>query len=756
MVASALAAALGGCGLFNEVDGEADGCVTTSEYFASTAWPRVFGQNCIECHSPGGPAQANLAQFRLLPEGYPGFLDTNLEHVTEFAKTDYDGTSVLIRKALGELDHGGGRRIAAGSAEHQTLETLVRMILEGTNCPEEEASTSFDDVVLLDAPATFRKAALQLAYRLPRPEESQELVDGGEDALPALVEGLFTEEAFYERLKDLFNDRFLTDRYLRYTGYAIDQLNEEQYPASGAQWDALLDTDPREAINRSVAREPLEFIAYLVKNDRPFTDLVEGQYTVVNPLSAPYLNATVSFADPANMNEWVETPRRAFIDGQLVELPSAGILTSPMFLNRFPTTETNRNRHRARMILDFFLATDILAIGERPLDPTQSSRYANPTRDDPSCNSCHEVIDPIAGAFQKFSYYDQERYEPGRSWFQDMKAPGFGEERMSVDDFDSAPTWLGQRIARDPRFPYAMVSLIYEGLVGREPQPYPTKLDDPDYGELYRSWETQQNVLRQIQDDFVASNFNLKVVVREVVLSDYFRADNAAPPAEGAGNVHLGELGTARLSNPELLSRKIEAVTGVPWVRGWDLRDKLTTDFRILYGGIDSDTVTKRLTSPNGVMASVAWRMANEVACAVTALDFARPRAERVLFREVDITDLPETEGGDAVLAAAERIRSNLRYLYVHILGETASDSEVERAMSLYVAAFREGRQLMLDGDATGVHPWLPWQCQYRRAPGTDVDLPEEERLERDPDYTLRAWMAVLSYLLSDYRFLYE
>jgi hypothetical protein len=38
----------------------------------------------------------------------------------------------------------------------------------------------------------------------------------------------------------------------------------------------------------------------------------------------------------------------------------------------------------------------------------------------------------------------------------------------------------------------------------------------------------------------------------------------------------------------------------------------------------------------------------------------------------------------------------------------------------------------------------------------TGEELPEGQRLEQDPTYSMRAWLAVMTYLLSDYQFLYE
>ncbi|MCK6592491.1 MAG: hypothetical protein L6Q76_33470, partial [Polyangiaceae bacterium] len=50
----------------------------------------------------------------------------------------------------------------------------------------------------------------------------------------------------------------------------------------------------------------------------------------------------------------------------------------------------------------------------------------------------------------------------------------------------------------------------------------------------------------------------------------------------------------------------------------------------------------------------------------------------------------------------------------------------------------------------------LPWPCRVQDDYWTETGLPEEEQLTRDEKYTIRAWMAVMTYLLSDYAFVYE
>jgi hypothetical protein len=196
-----------------------------------------------------------------------------------------------------------------------------------------------------------------------------------------------------------------------------------------------------------------------------------------------------------------------------------------------------------------------------------------------------------------------------------------------------------------------------------------------------------------------------------------------------------------------VLSRKILAVTGVPWARDWDRKAWLSTDYRILYGGIDSDIVVSRLTTPNGLMAAVQERMASEVACTATAWDFLQPEASRFLFRHVSATDTLATN--------SEGVRRNVQYLHARILGEDLelTDAEISRTVQLFGDTVDEGVRKLASSE---VERGLPWACRGRRNPLTGVDLPDAERLNDDESYAIRGWMAVLTYLMSDYRFLYE
>ena len=756
LLALALAsAAVAGACKDGGLDGDGDSCVSTREYFANEAWTKVLGKTCISCHGPAGIAEEQGAEFRLLPSSYPGFLDTNFTAVQENASISYDGVSALLAKPSGQTKHGGGEVIKKGSEEYRILETLLAQIKEPKECPGSDGA-NLEQIVVATPELTLRKAALHLAGRLPTAEETAEVKAGGEAALEDAVRGLLDEEAFYDRLGDIFNDILHTDRYLIYTGFAVNLLNEEDFPNVGAWWTSLDGMDELQyKVNRAVAREPIDLINYIVRNDRPFTDILTADFTVLNPFSAKLYGVDLAFSDPNNEREFKEAKLFTVRGGGKTVLPHAGVLSSPMFLNRFPTTPTNRNRHRARMTYKLFLATDVLRIGERPIDPSKSESYANPQRDDPQCNFCHKLIDPVAGAYLNYDDYDQEVLTD-REWYPEMFAPGFNGEDMPKSEFPNSLQWFSSRAAKDPRFVIATVQTVYAGLTGQDPLLYPTDAADPLYAAKLAAWQAQDALFSKVGADFVADGYNLKTVIVGIVMSPYFRglavdkADLTADEAE-----ELAAVGNGRLSTPELLADKIAAVTGIRWIRGWDLNDWLRTDYKILYGGIDSDTITQRLPHMNGIMAGVANRMANEVACASTAWDFSRPADQRKLFPKVTLDHIPLGPTGDEIPDAIADIKANIQHLHSQILGEEleVSDPEIERTYNLFLETWKEGSANVAAGTE---NEWLSWWCQARVDPNTQVDLPEAEKINTDKNYTIRAWMAVTTLLLSDYDFLYE
>lgn len=734
-------------------DGEGDSgeCVDDRTYFQQEVWSFV-GTECFACHSIGGDAQST--KFVLQPQTQQGWQEANMSIMRDVAGFEKEGVSILLSKPSETIAHEGGKIIEQDGAEYAALEEMIKRFDAPVTCGDSTKTEShFDGVVLLSPEETLRKATVNLAGRLPTAAEEFRVATGGEQALDVELDRIMLEDPFFDRVEQIFNDMFLVERYLGRNN-AVDLLDLDYYPS--ADW--YQDDDGRDFsgenqeflegarmyTNNSVAREPLKLASYLVRNNRPFTEIVTADYMLVNPYSARAYGITgLQWEDPLDPNEWQE--------GKIPGHVHAGVLTSPMWLNRFPTTDTNRNRHRARMVYWFFLATDVLKLAERPIDPSAINDF-NPTVNNPNCNSCHAVIDPIAGTMQNWDAAGN--YQPPEDgWFPEMFPPGYGETRLNYDDRLSAIRFLVDNIADDKRFATSMVHHVFRGVTGSDPIFFPTDSSDPNYETKLLQYEIQDRYFEGIAQKFIDTGYNLKTVFKEVVKSPYFRA-KGHEEADASKLSEVAELGTGRLLTPELLDKKILAVTG----QRWDDRDGDSylldeNEYMILYGGIDSDDVTVRITEPNGIMSGIQYRMANDMSCRTVARDFTQPPEKRRYFPFTEVGFVPKDDNGFAVAAADAAIKKNIQYLHWHILGERLEDGhpELDRTYNLFVETWEEGSAKVVSEEVSG----SLGSC----AATTDIygnDLSEEERLERDENYAVRSWMAVVTYLLADYNFLYE
>lgn len=724
-------------------------CVSDLEFFQREVSLAFMESDCATCHNPQG--LANTSSLVLASAGETNYLQQNFEILKEVASFQKDGESVLLLKPTAAIDHVGGQRFDTDDASYKALAELVRRFDDPVTCADRgDDRTLLQKVDLIDLAATLRKAKVQLVGALPTPEELEAVATGGEGALDDLLAEYMTQDAFYNTLTRWQNDTFLTDKYF-FGNNATDLLDGDEYP--NRRWYDEIDGDTEEGqlarrwSNRSVAREPLALINYVIRNDRPYTEVLTADYMLLNPYSAKVYGAAVDFDD-----EWDPTE---FREVRLEGVPHAGILTSPMFLNRYPTTPTNRNRHRARMVYKFFMATDILQKADRPVDPTKI-RDHNPTMNNEQCTICHASVDPMAGAF--LNWDDRGRYvQPDGGWFDDMRPPGFGEADVPPDDWGKSLSWLASQIVKDDRFALSAVQQMYTGLVGRAPVVNPTDQSDPQFDAKLQYFNLEQAFLRTVTDAFVASGYKVKTIIPAIVKSPFYRADTVSDELTEEENAALANLGTTRLLTPEELNQKLVAVMGRPWQYRQQDRNQLldTREYRFFYGGMDSDNITTRITEPNGMMANIQLRMANEMACYSVARDFARDPAERLLFPHVELAYTPEDDNGFPIPQAEDTIRKNIRYLHYRILGEvlTPGHSQEEATFELFLAAWRDGYQEIAN-DQRSVD--LPGGCRATFDFHTQEDLPEAQRIERDRRFTVRAWMAVVTYLLADWRFLYH
>lgn len=726
-------------------------CVSDLTQFESEVWRAVLRPRCVGCHNPRGVASQTNMVYAAADDSRS--LLENLAVFRDIARYDYDGRPLVLQKPLGQADHGGGEVISEAFEPDLVagfLEGVDRARSEPTVCdddPVEDPEAFFDGAVLMGPRRTLRRAALALGGRLPTEEEDQFTREHGWAGFEVALGDLLRSEGFYARMREVWNDILLTDKYIG--GYdAVSLLESEYYPDAWWFFDQVggHDEDPIflelavDYTNASLTREPVEHAVFVLREGRPFRELLTADYVAMNPYTARVYGAEVGFDDPFDPTE--------FRAGRIHGIPHAGILTSPMFLNRYPTTETNRNRHRSRMVYRLFLGFDVFTLSEQPVDPT--SLEHNPTLNDPNCNVCHAVIDPVAGAFQHWNAAGSYAFRD--SWFESMRAPGFEGETIRFDERPASLRWLAERITATERFDVAMVSLMWQALFGRAPAASPEDGAE-DYEAQLRVYESQQDFLRAVARQFRASNHDLRAVFRSLVKSAWYRAENYDGDDLETRRAELEELGIGLPLTPEQLNRKLTATTGLRWRPFPRSLDDLENpdQYRYYYGGIDSDTVTERIRTPNGIFANIQQRLAGEVTCRVTAYEFSQEPARRALLVGVTTTD-PLGEPRDVEVEA--ELRATLVHLAWRLWARelSADHEEIDELVELFAAVQSEGLDAIQGGDASTA---LPWQCVGDRDLVYQTPLPGDH-VTHDPNYTIRAWQAVLAVFFLDHAFLNE
>ncbi len=390
------------------------------------------------------------------------------------------------------------------------------------------------------------------------------------------------------------------------------------------------------------------------------------------------------------------------------------------------------------MYFEHFLGIDILQLAPRVNDAAAiTAKYEIPTMQAADCVVCHKVMDPIAGLFQDYYVVDGKGiYGPRRDgWYEDMFAPGLEGEGLPADQRWRSLQWLGERTAKDPRFSVAMVKHVWYTLTGRKPLSPPEDIDDPMFAAKRRAYRVQRDEIEEIASRFAESGFNLKVVFKEWAQSPFYRVDGMAEAVDEPRRLaELEDAGLAHMLTPEQLERKITAVFGTKWGRLLDPESK----FKILYGGIDSKEITERIAEPSGAMGAIQRIMANDIACKHVAADFSLPAKQRRLFPGIEPNVVPGTSAD-----ADQHIRLAIVHLHRLLLGrfDETDDPEVQRTYDLFAGIVKDAKS------REGISKVESYSCQTQR----DV-TPRDP----DPHYTIRAWRAVVTYMLRQHEFLYE
>ena len=561
------------------------------------------------------------------------------------------------------------------------------------------------------------KVSLGLGFERPKAAWQALVAEQGEAGLDAVVREIIEQDNFYIRLREIYAPSLQgtgipSNAYASSIGGRANWFNDYV----GADEGNATARHARQAISDAVNNEPLRLIEYVVRNNLPFTDILTADYTLVNYYSARAYNLldSVSFTEidsPENANFPYDSQeyKKAYLP-----IPTAGILTSSVFVTRYPTNEGNVNRHRAYTVYKLFLDTDILDIPGSRVDADDIT-VDNPTLNNATCTGCHNVMDPVSSTFRHWQRGESRREDWQRAgWDQStILPPGFNGVEMPAEH--SAPLqWLAQQIATDPRFAVATVKTLFTPITGH---PLLSTPAENASDEARWRYQYQQEQIQALAEDFIEGGYQVKELVVDLVLSDYFRNEE-----------YLG--GTRRLLSSEAFKRKVQATLGLEEFGG--VRNVITGE---TYLG----------EQPSGVMTLMQRLAASEIACRAIAPDLLKPSNERLLLPHfVD----------EAVFAAAQtlspakedEIKLNLQHLMWQLWGQqVAPDNAALLALfDIYLELVTTGLQAVEQGSSRR----LGGTCDARSADGL--------WLRDDPHYAIRAWLGIVNLMVDDFRFLYH
>jgi len=781
-----------------------DACFTPQQSFAWELYGGVFSR-CIGCHNEFGLARQVGVQLRMVFPGEPGFADKNVSILSQYAqaKVEVAGETIplLLAKPTAQVAHVGGEVIVPGSPEALLLTSFIAKLADPPTCtetPDDAAATALAGLTMAGPRETYGRAKFILSGELATPEELDALPDT-EEMLDQQLDQLMAGEPFLARVQEMFADWLLTDAYssLVRGDDLFPQLRdypqnsyfqplctpERDFRCCDATTDVCcvnVEADPArctEAANDlaidAVAREPLELVRYIVRNDLPMTELVTAQYGVANPYSATVYGVADAqrgaMFDTDVQNDAGEftpmlltpTPQNGLRADGMTAYPHSGILSMPVVLVRYPSSNSNQQRTRAaRLILERMLAIPVMKLSDfstAKLPPDADLELA--TQEYAACTVCHAAIDPIAGHFRNYGSSGQFRTSGRFRLAEHLPDPAFLGTSLPEGNTDDPLRWLGAQVAKHPRFGLGVLMPVFADLIGTDVLTPPSDMVSEDYKARYMAFRIQQIEIQRLRREFSGpAALRIKPLVKTIVKGPFFRAVGAPALDEiTRDGLALAGVGLGSLLTPEQLARKIESLTGLGYRSGLTAmgRDMLRSfrDYRLMFGGTDWDATPQRYREPNAMAVRIAMRMGNEMACLAVPQDFALIDAQsRRLFRNADLTTTPES-GGEAA------IRSDIRRLHRLMLNEDLpeGDPELEATYQLWVAAHQAASATSGSGSrpSGGMGTRRP-RCEATGSfAETPVAYPDATHrvVNQQFDSTVRPWMAVIAYLLSDGRF---
>lgn len=630
-------------------------------FFTGQVMGLVLQPVCGSCHVEGGAAAS--AAFRVTPSDP---LETMRSVALQIDKAN-PSESRILQKPLGVLPHSGGVQLVAGSEQFNVLQQWVNLVATDTHCEAQP-----DAPLVPMAPAELLvRASMDLRGKRPSLAELDQ-VEADPAAYAEIVNQYLHGPELIERVKEIYDDALLLRR---------EDFSDE----SRDETDALYG-------------EALELIAYIVANNRPFTEIGTADYTVANELFQRDAERMPFPMEPVSGLAWQPTH---YTDGR----PHAGLLSTSAFYEVWTTNDTNKNRGRANrwsILFHCYNFLDTPVDVTRDVDNADGDAVLSAVTSRPDCKACHDRLDPLASFLFPLDRADglEDGDAPSLEFFSgnperwrtaNRRPPAvYGLPGMDIRDF-------GRLMTSHPRFAECQTKRAFRMLFLRDPK---TSTELNTAADIARRWPTEDG-------------YNFRALVRRWMLSDAYRG---MPQDDNPDWV--------RRVSPERMESLFEDLTGFVWTREPD-DDQDDTDpesdpprtepvplltneergFKIILGGINGVTVSGRSTSLNASVVNVQRKLAALAADHVVMTDLTLPDGQRRLLNGVN--------GGEDPVVDEAALRGHVVNLIRRLYGRRVAPNapQVDVWLRLYASLHADQTQ---GGTEGGQVPGPPGERAWR------------------------------------------
>ncbi len=312
-----------------------------------------------------------------------------------------------------------------GASTESALETAMRTALISPKFLYRFTETRQNpEPYVLGGPELATKLAFVLWSGLPD-DELLALGESGDIRNPAVLQAQIDR-----MLADPRSDRFIEEFFGRWLHFAdfdgFSGPDQEKF----SEWNKRL--------AKAMHQEAALFVEYLVREDRPITDLFEANYTFLNAELAEHYGVSGVEGSEMRMVQLDDARRGGIIGmGAFLTKTSSPLRTSPV--------------HRGLWLYEDVLD---LPVPEPPPVPLLSDDGVDDQgrtivdqlrqhRDDPACFSCHDRFDPLGVALENFDPIGRWRTRIEDK--ADVKSQGLFRSGETIDGVAGLRAYLAER-----------------------------------------------------------------------------------------------------------------------------------------------------------------------------------------------------------------------------------------------------------------------------------------------------------------------